>query len=497
MPRSPAWWSQHCRPIVAILDEHLAGPSQQRGNSNGTLVVYGAMSGIGDQVAGMLGGLALALGAGRRFEIGEEASSLISSWFFDSSYDLEYSGDQRWLDGRLDDALYGLFARWRNCSVQCSACCRRSKVVERPLVDETRMAYTYGYGAAHHRFRFTEPVEFISLGNSGINYFRGVFTGMLQRRFGGLPFKEEYFSCAVRHLLRPTALAIKARDGLRPAFWPPRLESAPPNATARLSARLSRRPPNATRVAIHVRAHAVLINRRFNQTRASYGGHVDPDRTMGCIDSAAGSVDSSVPGAKPGGGRATAADGLLSLYNEYWLVARSAEAAHMPAPAPSPGDASIWLLATDSTELKSAASQAWPQGRCGVTSVRPSHTRCHLHTSGSSWLIERRLESRLSYVPPHHNRRACADRTRADHGPSIARAATSPSQTSPHTLPSSSRTRGLISFAHLFHLTPSTYSNLFPMFTPSIPFERSDRRDPADGGGRRAGPWLVRLRRGG
>ena len=87
MPRSPAWWSQHCRPIVAILDEHLAGPSQQRGNSNGTLVVYGAMSGIGDQVAGMLGGLALALGAGRRFEIGEEASSLISSWFFDISKD--------------------------------------------------------------------------------------------------------------------------------------------------------------------------------------------------------------------------------------------------------------------------------------------------------------------------------------------------------------------------------------------------------------------------
>ena len=207
--------------MATILDEHLSGPMQQRNNSNGTLVIFGAMSGLGDQVSGLLGGLALAFASGRRFEIGAEESSLVSSDLFEGKHDLAYSGEAVWLE-QLPAAVYGLFHRWKNCSVSCSACCRRRKVVERPLLTP-HMAFTYGYGSHHISSKiFSRPVEFITLGNRGPAYFRAVMGGLIQRRFANRTFKEEFYSCAVRHLLRPTDRLRAAQERLRPLSWPKR-----------------------------------------------------------------------------------------------------------------------------------------------------------------------------------------------------------------------------------------------------------------------------------
>ena len=86
-----------CSPIAALLDAHAAS-AQARGRTSILVHVERPFKpgGVGDQFAGLLGSIALAVATGRRLELAPQSTSYLRLGF-NFPFDTDYTGAQSWL----------------------------------------------------------------------------------------------------------------------------------------------------------------------------------------------------------------------------------------------------------------------------------------------------------------------------------------------------------------------------------------------------------------
>ena len=356
--------SPSCAPITAALDAHFAS-AQRKSNRRRVIAYFGRLSGIGDQVSGLMSALTIAIASRRRLEVAPEPTSYINH-AFSLPFDSRYTGDATSVR-EIDEWVRTTFwpEHWRRMNTS-------DHVIDLPRVERSSYALTVGINWPHlmsrlvvpspsgkyaplHTKLFSRDGEFVMGGNTGSTVFRTYFEHALEA--SGSSFHDEHFACAVRHVLRPTEEVKAALAAMRP--WPPPA-SAP-------------RAARHVRVGLHIRADAHLINRLKGNDAARH-------LTL--------ATDRAADSALCGGARREPTAHTVAAFGEYWITARAASGnwstwtlpahavpASVVAAMSMPSVSDRWLLVSDSAELKRAAAAAWP-GRLFTTAVRPSHVLC-------------------------------------------------------------------------------------------------------------------------
>ena len=80
--------------VVDIISEHALGPQS---TASKALIAGSGSGGLGDQVAGLLGALALAIASRRRLELSPESTSLLEP-SFELPFNSRYTGQSDWPD---------------------------------------------------------------------------------------------------------------------------------------------------------------------------------------------------------------------------------------------------------------------------------------------------------------------------------------------------------------------------------------------------------------